>query len=189
MSRKLDRVPAVVMMLCLVLAAVVASTLLAAKRKPTPRALQMVCISNMRQLAMAIQVYAMDNGDRLPPLRWVDAIWETPQKHAAEPVPKDFIALISDCPVDKSKWSYAMNLNLCYRKVTFYDRKRTVLLFESSSGQKNRADPGASWPKQLRHPDGNCIAYADGHCAFVKTKPDFRLIAAPPTASQPRISR
>lgn len=180
------------------LAAVKVGIVTAGERQPTPQELQAakaaVCISNMRQLAMAVQVYAVDNGELLPPAnRWVDCIWDTSRKHLVgrnkRRIPRDFIALISDCPVDKSKWSYAMNSNLSGRKLSGMDRAKTVLLFESDLGKKNAADNGKSWPKELRHLDGNCIAYADGHCVFLKTRSDFRLMPAPPTVSRPGIPR
>jgi len=44
-----------------------------------------------------------------------------------------------------------------------------VLLFESSSGQRNAADPLTSLCDPPRHGEGNNFAYVDGHAKFGRT--------------------
>lgn len=125
-----------------------------------------MCLANMRQLAMAMMMYAQDHENRLPPAnRWCDAINPYTRNQA-----------IFKCPADKAKYSYAMNFNLSKRAITAIPNPaKTVMLFESTQGRKNATDVGRSWPARSRHPPGICVAYAEAHCKVETKKPDFRV--------------
>jgi len=125
-----------------------------------------ICLGNMKQLAMAMTMYAQDYENRLPPAeRWCDAINPYIRNQA-----------IFKCPADKAKYSYAMNFNLSKRAIAAIPNPaKTVMLFESTQGRKNATDVGRSWPPKPRHGPGICVAYCDGRCKVETKKPDFRV--------------
>ncbi|MBM3499563.1 MAG: hypothetical protein FJX74_12960 [Armatimonadetes bacterium] len=106
--------------------------------------------SNLRQLYQALQQYANDHGNALPPAeRWLDEI---------EPYVLERAAL--DCPIPDVECCYAMNADLSGaplpddRSV----RESTVLLFEHPGRERNTHATAADPTKLARpRPDGRLV--------------------------------
>jgi prepilin-type processing-associated H-X9-DG protein len=157
---------AVALAVSLALVAGAAGIILAQAPKPDPKEQQAQCLSHIRQLGLAMLMYANDWQERFPPAdRWTDVAKAYRRNEA-----------ILRCPVDKAAYSYAMNHNLNLARLGHIrDFSRTVLIFESTAGKKNAYDVERSWPVPPRHPGGNCVAFADGHAVCTKNKPDFSM--------------
>jgi hypothetical protein len=89
------------------------------------------CQSSLKQLALALVMYAQDHQDHLPPAnRWMDAA-------GARLDPALF-----RCPAQgrDARYSYAMNANLSARSLAEIPRPaETILLFESRQNVRNAA--------------------------------------------------
>jgi len=117
------------------------------------------CLSNMRQLALAIIMFAQDYNECLPNASvWMDSL---------DPYIKSKV--LFHCPSDIGHdYSYALNSAVASKSLrSFDDPANTVLLFESSSGRKNASDPLTSLCDPPRHGSGNNFAFVDGHAKFV----------------------
>jgi hypothetical protein len=121
------------------------------------RARQAVCLSNLKQMSLAMQMYAQDYDDRLPRrVDWMDALGPYIK---AEPV--------FHCPSvqaeGQTSYGYAFNSALAGQKRSKLPRlARTPALYDSSDLSRNASDPVTSLPNPPRHL-GNIIGYADGH--------------------------
>ncbi len=105
------------------------------------------CISNVRQLAMAVLTYAEDFDETLPAEDWAKTVAPYVRNDA-----------IFRCPGDGELPSYAMNPALFGKKLSdIREPSETVMLFESDNG-KDIA---------YRHGGVAVVAYADGHAAYV----------------------
>jgi len=130
-------------------------------------------LSNLKQLALAMIMYAQGHDERFPPAaKWVDAItpYLTANLHTHEERQHAIASLFHDPTApDSQKWSYAYNSNLSGLTFAQIDKPQTtVLLFESSAGVKNAADTGESIPRPGRHSGGTDYALADGHCKYYR---------------------
>jgi len=137
-------------------AGVVAGTPVAAQEA----ARKAICLSNLKQLALAMHMFAEDHQQRLPNAEdWMGSI---------VPYVRDAKALLH-CPSDSGhEYSYALNSAAAGRPLgEFDDPGNTVLLFESNSGRLNAADPITSLCDPPRHGNGNNFAYVDMHVMFV----------------------
>ena len=116
------------------------------------------CQSNMKQLALAMLMYAQDYDERFPPAdRWCAATY--PYTRNRE---------IHHCPADDAAFSYAYNYKLSRRMLAeVADPSLTIMLYESEIGKGDAFDwpqfPGASLPVPGRHEEANNYAYVDGH--------------------------
>jgi len=130
------------------------------------KAQQVSCLSNEKNLCLAMLMFADDHNDTLPQAsRWMEDI---------SPYMKETHEL--KCANDKSnaKSSFAMNAALSGKKLgEIADPANTVLLYETSApgdspsgGAEDVALPG-------RHNKGNNFAFADGHCKWQKQTPEF----------------
>jgi len=109
------------------------------------------CISNLRQMATAIVMYASDNDETLPDASWWRAQIAVYLKEDEN---------VFSCPASNSHDSYAMNTNLskaAYDQIKY--PKETVLLYESDEKGKVLTNP--------RHPEGHVVAFADGHVEVI----------------------
>lgn len=129
------------------------------------KAYETVCISNMRQLTLAILAYASNHNERLPDAStWVSDIM---------PHVKD--QDIFKCRRDGSgeDCSYAMNAALSGRSLSMLNDTGVVLLYETATpgpcpygGVEDIADPP-------RHNGGNIYGFADSHVKWHKKPPSF----------------
>ena len=120
-----------------------------------------ICQSNLKQLGLAMLMYAQDYDGRLPiSFRWCDALY---------PYVKDVD--VFNCPGDKThKYSFAMNSKLCHTPLSKIQKPaETVLLFESKLGHKNDTNAGMTvCDNPARHEGGNNFLFVDGHVKWVK---------------------
>jgi hypothetical protein len=107
------------------------------------------CISNLKQLAMSVHVYAGDNHERLP----VAEAWQSvTNPYIVQPFPR--------CRLAKGQVSYAFNdaaSGLSTDKIADYS---AVMLFEIESGRTNAH--GTLKDVAMRHGGGSRIAEIDG---------------------------
>jgi hypothetical protein len=122
------------------------------------------CLSNLREVGTAFRVYALDHGGRLPDAgKWVDEI--TP--YLSNPG-----AL--KCPPDSTAASnYAMNSALSGMKLSDVSDNR-VLLYESSTTEKNVSGTGATLPATPSHASGYLTLMASGEAAARPARPVIR---------------
>lgn len=112
------------------------------------------CLSNIRQLGMALMMYASDFDEVLPPAgRWSDGI-----------VPYLKNRNIFVCPnVPNLPCGYAFNRAMASRRLAIVgEPHRTVLLFESDLGWNGSGGPEALTGAP-RHDGQDTFAFADGH--------------------------
>jgi prepilin-type processing-associated H-X9-DG protein len=124
---------------------------LPALAKAKQKAQTVNCASNMKQLALAVKVYAVDHNDQLPPAAtWCDAI----QSHVGSPK-------VFQCPADPDRrCAYAFNAKLDGKKEGELD-PQTVLLFESAAGWNGSGDVNALKPHKHSIRSAN-VAFMDG---------------------------
>lgn len=113
------------------------------------------CLSNVKQLGLAMQMYASENDDHLPPsASWTEAaspyiksargVWRCPSAHTQEPC-------------------YAMNWKLNKADINTLPRPQdTVMIFESVPG-RNQVGGIELLPSPLRHDGRENLGFADGH--------------------------
>lgn len=150
-----------------------------ASRKAREAARAASSMSNLKQIALAIFMYAQAHGDRLPDAaHWTDEILPLflgPQTGPqSSPSDQEHFAtsLFRDPSAPEGKaWTYAFNRNLSGRPLSsLKDSANTVLVFESTTAVKNAADVGASVPRPGRHSGGSHYAFADGHVKWIADK-------------------
>jgi prepilin-type processing-associated H-X9-DG protein len=118
------------------------------------------CLSNVKNVALAVQMYVADN-DKFPEAdKWVDQL-------------TDYLANeeVLKCPEDKSdaKCSYGFNASLSGKSAAeIADPSRLVVIYETvepgdcpSGGAEDVASPA-------RHIGGNNFGYADGHAKWCR---------------------
>ena len=118
---------------------------------PQQRMQTIQCVTNMKQLGLAVRVYAVDHNDQLPPsATWCDAIQSNIDS------PKVF-----QCPSEPGRrCAYAFNAKLDGKKVSEID-PQTVVLFESDAGWNGTG--GGDSLKPHKHSTSRVnVALADG---------------------------
>jgi len=122
------------------------------------------CMSHLKQLALAVLMWAADHGDTLPPAKsWGSEL---------QPYLRDL--KVCRCPAAPDlACGYSYNLEVAGRKLASIQRPaETVLFYESGLGSLDAADRGESQPRPGRHNGGTNRAFVDGHVQFVPaTKP------------------
>jgi hypothetical protein len=115
------------------------------------RAQSISCVNNMKQLGLAVKVYALNHNDQFPPAAtWCDAILINVGS------PKVF-----ECPAESGRrCAYAFNVKLNGKKEAEIN-PQTVLLFESDAGWNGSGGPGDLKPHQHSSRTVN-VALADG---------------------------
>ncbi len=128
-------------------------------RRPLHAILKSSCLSNVKQSAIGLLLYAGDSDDRLPGRdEWMDRIVPYTKN--------EWIFLCPEAP--RGMYGYAFNGALSQ-----FDTKRlkapdkTALIYESVNPIRNASDLVASVPLKGRHRSSgktsNNVAYADGH--------------------------
>ncbi len=130
------------------------------------------CFSNLRQLALASEIYAEDYDHRmLPSAHWMDLLL---------PYVKD--SDIYRCPqardADPNAYGYSFNLLLARRPMSRVPAPdETLMVYDSEYLLRNATDAVTSLPQPGRHDRGNIVSYVDGH---VKRWPDTTRFAPLP---------
>ena len=138
----------------------------------------MTSLSNLRQIGLALTMYAESNEGRLPDADgWVDAL--LPQWSDVKDKGFHAEALFRDPTAPgEEPWNYAFNRALSgARLADLKDPSATVMVFESTAGVKNASDKGQSLPRPGRHTGGDYFVFADGHAKWLAdgAKPSFLL--------------
>jgi prepilin-type processing-associated H-X9-DG protein len=109
------------------------------------------CVNNMKQLALAVKVYALDHNDQPPPAAtWCDAI----QSQVGSPK-------VFQCPSEPGRrCAYAFNVNLDGKKENEID-PQTVLLFEGGADWNGNGGAAALRPHKHSNRTVN-VAFVDG---------------------------
>jgi Domain of unknown function (DUF4190)/GYF domain 2 len=118
---------------------------------PQQRMQTIQCVNNMKQLGLAVRIYAADHNDQLPSAAtWCDAI----QSNVGSPK-------VFQCPSEPGRrCAYAFNAKLDGKKVSEID-PQTVVLFESDGGWDGTG--GADSLKRHKHSTGRVnVGLADG---------------------------
>ncbi len=123
-------------------------------------------ISNLRQIGLALIMYAQAHDDHLPDAaRWVDVLLA------------DYAAFDKNFPAERlfrdrsapegEQWNYAFNRALSGVKMAdITNPAATVMVFESTAGVKNAADTGQSLPRPGRHSGGDYYVFVNGHAQW-----------------------
>jgi len=135
-----------------------------------------VCVSNVRQISTALQMYAQDYNDRLPPATiWMDA--SAPYVDNGGGKEKvDF-----RCPTvhvtNPTGYGYAFNSKLSHSALSTITNPSMMRLdYDSSNLRRNANDAVTSLPNPARHhgrrfrqdsPHVNVMGFADGHAKAV----------------------
>ena len=126
-------------------------------------AIATTCLSNLKQMALGILMYAQDHGNKFPKAdTWVDDI--LPYLRSSQ---------LFHCPGSPAseRWSYAFNRNLSgINEIDIRNPANTPLIFESSQNVKNASDTGESLPAKARHDGTYGYAFADGHARLYKER-------------------
>jgi len=142
--------------LALVILPIMAAMLLPALAKAKTKAQQIQCMNQVKQLNLALVMYANDNHDRLPPAdKWCDLI---------KPYTGGSTA-VYHCPSQPAgSCSYALNAGLANQTLPTDPPivMKTVLLFCSSEGW-NRAGGSESVTPHQHSPRSVTVGFVDGH--------------------------
>ena len=124
---------------------------------------QAACLSNIKQIGLAIKIYEDDYDSHLPPL---NSNWNI--------IFEDYKYILSikylDCPNVKSSKdpSYAFNKNLAELNENRIIKQRdTIAIFESKPG-KNLFGTSELLPKYPRHNGGENYGFLDGHAKWLE---------------------
>ena len=112
-------------------------------------------VSSVKELAIAMSLYAEKNGDRFPPAsNWSDAI--EPYRKTHEP---------NVDPIQPSTdYGYAMNRELSGASINSLDHPSdTILLYETKRPGRNLSSPPAEIPTDAYSEDWTYVAFADTH--------------------------
>ncbi len=135
--------------------------------KSRANARKAACLSNIKNLTIAAQAYAMEHDDRLPEAdRWVEELRPYINNEA-----------ILKCPDDESEAlsSYAMNQTLSGKSLGEIEDPASVVLFYETASPGENPVGGEDDLASPRHLEGNNYAFADGHAMWfsAEEQPSF----------------
>ena len=133
------------------------------------RARQAACMSNVKQMSMAVQLYLQDYDTRFPRATdWMDTTMPYVKNMQVFQCPS--VARLSSTPGEvPTIFGYAYNQQVSARLMK--DISNPALLpniYDSNVFARNANDPGSSLPYPGRHSRGNNVAYTDGHAKWVR---------------------
>jgi len=136
------------------LVAIPAAMLLPALAKAKQKAQTINCVNNLKQLELAVRMYAGDNKDKFPPSEaWCGALGLGSTN-------------ILQCPANPNlPCAYAFNARLGGRKSSEVN-PQTVMVFESDAGWNASGGPELML-KSSRHGKRFVVGFADGHIESV----------------------
>jgi len=120
-----------------------------------------VCLSNVKNLALGVQMYLADNNEAFPPSRdWCDRLQEYTKNDT-----------VFQCPrADNLRCAFAYNAALDGASFASLDTPtKTVVIFESDRGW-NAAGGPELLPNEPRHLGGDNYGFTDGHATWVQRK-------------------
>lgn len=127
--------------------------------KARQRARDVSCLSNEKQMGLALLQYAQGNDDKFPYRPdWMDATatYRTGDERMLH------------CPAvwgqDPTKYGYAFNSTQRGKNIIRVSRPEAVpMVYDSTNLSRNATDPARSLPSPPRHGTGNNVAFVDGH--------------------------
>lgn len=126
-----------------------------------PKTYGKLCIANIKIDGTALQMYAADFDDRLPPDRaWMDALVPYVPNRARFHCPK-----ISEAG-GVGSYGYAFNSDASSKRLLDLEFQ-TPLIFDSNVLGKNAVASPRLLPNPPRHEKGNVVGYADGSVGLV----------------------
>ncbi len=134
-----------------------------AERPARERGMQEVCLSNLKQLALAALMFAADHDNQLPSAdQWTDEL-----------VPYLKNEAIFKCPAAPDlECAYALNRAFAGKDHgTIVRPAEEVIFFESNLGKRNATGTLKEVADPPRHQGGNNYAFADGHCKWSQELP------------------
>lgn len=155
---------------CCVFGTIIAAILFPVFQQARLKARQAICLSNQRQVALALMQYITDYNETFPAAnRWTDAI---------DPYTRNRQILV--CPeAPNLPCGYAFYRPLGGKKLKQITKPfQTPMLYDSSLGQFNATDNGQSLA--ARHFGGAGIGFADGHVKWFTESVARSLFRPPP---------
>lgn len=148
--------------LVILLAIVLLFGLLQAPHRRHPHLLRVPCMANLRQLGLALALYARDNGDQYPLAgQWCDLL--TAQYNRETGKAAEGFRQTYRCPkLSTDGWGYAINPNARPN-----GHPNVVLVFESDAGWNGLGGPESLVTARHRG-DGCNVLFVDGSVRFVK---------------------
>ena len=127
--------------------------------RPKRIAIKTACLSNVKQLATALIIYAGENGDRLPRAGWIPEI-----------MPYVKSEQVLDCPLvaeSENRYGYAMNFAIMGANLPATPNlEQTVLLFETDALGRGVVSNLAARNRD-RHNRSTNVAYLDSHARSI----------------------
>jgi hypothetical protein len=119
---------------------------------------QSSCLSNVKQVTLALMMYAQDYDDRMPRWKWMDSTYSYAKNweiYACQVVKRD----------DESGYGYAFERSLVGRHTTEVKKPaEQPLVFESSLLYKNAtAQIRTGLMRPGRHSGSDIVSFLDGH--------------------------
>lgn len=134
------------------------------------KARQVSCMSNVKQINLALLMYAEDYDEVLPASNaWVESaqpyLVGNQKGNAGQNLP------ILHCPsVPAGDYGYAYNSQLSRKALKKISTpKTTIMLYDSSNLARDASDPVTSLPDPPRH-IGNSISFVDGHVRSLRNR-------------------
>lgn len=128
-----------------------------------PTTIKTACLSRIKQLGLAEQMYAADNDDRFSSAsKWIE---ET------QPYTKSSKDEVYTCPslLPSKKFGYAMADGMSSARVTeIVHPESQVLFFETPTLVRDAHFPGVAPVVPWRHQGARNFAYADGHAKGIR---------------------
>lgn len=125
---------------------------------------EITCLSNLKQLDVAVQMYIEDWNLAYPSASlWGDT--------AARYLKPDLADRVFHCPDARTPFSYAYNRacsGLALEKLA--EPAQTAMLFECDAPTRNAAGGRAQLPQEPRHTGGNNFGLADGHVKWLPSQ-------------------
>ena len=124
------------------------------------KARQSSCINNVKQIDLALLMYAQDWNETFPPAAKWTALSE-------KYVPKNDSSNPWHCPGTSSPYSYALNKPVGGLAMTDADAlANTIALFEMEADNKNAVGDKRNNSAVNRHNGGSTYGFLDGHVAW-----------------------
>jgi len=157
---------------CLGFIAIFAAILFPVFAQARMKAREVSCMSNVKQMDLAVAMYMQDHNEVMPASRgWMDTLQPYlagAQKGSASPDMSVF-----HCPaVPAGDYGYAYNSQLSRKSLAdINDPRQAIELYDSSDLTRSASDPVTSLPSPPRHLH-NIIGYVDGHAQADAASPN-----------------